>query len=158
CERIDNRGDLCPFCVRRQGADLLPRDEHDRELAQAIAAAVQTPAPVQTRKNATFDRGPRPGDRLYLIDGGIVHRCYHAIPVEHAPATGHPINALVGFLRTLRKLRQRLNPRPQWVLTAFDAAPDGGWRAQMHPGYKAGREPQPADLTAQWGPICELLD
>src|SRR5690606_16298385 len=136
CEVIDNRADLCPFCAGRQGADPLPRAEHDEQLAHAIAdalerkaiaaGAVEVDAYEQARERLTRHgmlpsqsrppspsagpsqsakpqllRGPQHGERLYLIDGGIVHRCYHAVPLEFAPANPEqPVNALLGFLRT----------------------------------------------------------
>lgn len=281
CEVIDNRADLCPFCAGRQGADPLPRAEHDEQLAQAIAdalerkvirgrfgerdnkpenitvmvdelrqwphargqfkagschltvngdtpehlqalhdlaariglrrewfqahprhphydltaskrpaaiaaGAVEVDAREQARERLTrhgmlrgpskstapsqvrgpsesanpqfFEHGPQPGERLYLIDGGIVHRCYHAVPLEFAPSKPEqPVNALLGFLRALRKMRKRLLPKPQWFLPIFDG--DGpGWREQLHPGYKADRPEQEPELRSQWQPIRELLD
>src|SRR5690606_39867892 len=41
---FDNRADLCPFCAGRQGADPLPRAEHDEQLAHAIADALERKA------------------------------------------------------------------------------------------------------------------
>src|SRR5690606_9695487 len=193
CEVIDNRADLCPFCAGRQGADPLPRAEHDEQLAHAIAdalerkaiaaGAVEVDAYEQARERLTRHgmlpsqsrppspsagpsqsakpqllRGPQHGERLYLIDGGIVHRCYHAVPLEFAPANPEqPVNALLGFLRTRRKMRRRIEPKPQWFVPIFDG--DGpGWREALHPGYKADREPQKPELRAQWEPIRALLD
>lgn len=162
CEVIDNRADLCPFCAGRQGADPLPRAEHDEQLAQAIADALERKV-IRGRFGDRDNKpenitGPQRGERLYLIDGGIVHRCYHAVPLEFAPANpDQPVNALLGFLRALRKLRQRIEPKPQWFLPVFDG--DGpGWREDLHPGYKADRAPQDPELRAQWQPIRELLD
>lgn len=139
CETIDNRGDLCPFCAGRRDDPPLARDEHDRQ------------------RTAALD-GPRPGERLWLIDvGSWVHRLYHACPPQLSPS-GVPVAALIGFLRQLRKLRTQVDPAPRWILPVFDAAPDGGWRRRRFPGYKADRPEPPEDLTSQWPLIRELLD
>lgn len=113
-------------------------DEHDRQRTASLG-------------------GPRPPEQLYLIDADSwIHRLYHACPPQLSPS-GAPVNALIGFVRQLRKLRTLVDPAPRWILPVFDAAPDGGWRRERFAGYKADRPEQPPELLAQWGPIRELL-
>ena len=69
--------------------------------------------------------GPAKGETLWLIDANnIVHRLYHAVPPEQSPS-GQAVNAVTGWLRSLRAFRKR--NRPRWVLPIFDG--DGPrWR------------------------------
>lgn len=114
------------------------------------------PSPAMNDENATFE-GPQRGEKIYFIDANNwVHRLYHAIPKTLSPSGAH-VNAVVGFLAQLRKLRKMLDPAPRWIVPVFDAAPDGGWRRERFDGYKADREPQDEELRAQWGPIREML-
>ena len=165
CEVIDNRGDLCPFCAGRRGDDPLPKAEHKRLLAQSLPPREPVKNPKTIRKsstvmndeNATFQRGPQRGEKIYFIDANNwVHRLYHAMPPMLSPSGAH-VNAVIGVLSMLRKLRTMLDPPPRWIVPVFDAAPDGGWRRERFADYKADRKPQDEDLRAQWGPIREML-
>jgi DNA polymerase-1 len=130
--------DRCPFCVIRTApAD---RSLHDKLLAAHVRV----------------HRGPQRGERLWLIDANnVVHKLYHAIPSTRAPATGRETNAVVGWLRWLRVLRR--HHEVKWLLPIFDG--DGpGWRAELHPGYKAERPEQPEDLREQWPMVQALND
>ncbi len=144
CYPIDNRGDLCPFCAGRREGEPLERVEHQRQLALGL----------RCRAN-----GLKPGERIYLLDmDNIVHRLYHAVPIEFAlNDPTRPINVVIGIVRQLRKLRNVIEPKPQWMISVFDGAPAGGWRRRAFEGYKSGRPPQPPELEAQWGLARDVL-
>jgi DNA polymerase-1 len=95
------------------------------------------------------------GRRLLVIDGAnSIYRAFFAIPHLRAP-DGSPTNAIYGFVTTLAKvLRQEA---PDLVAVAFD--PRGGsFRRRVFDGYKANRDAQPEDLSAQIPLVREVID
>jgi DNA polymerase-1 len=91
--------------------------------------------------------GPQPGETVWVVDvNNIIHRLYHAIPEQVSP-TGQRVNAAVGWVRTLRRLRKDDGAR--WILPVFDS-PGPGWRSEIYPAYKAERPEQDEALRSQW--------
>lgn len=92
---------------------------------------------------------------LLLIDAmALAYRSFHAIPPLTA-ADGTPTNAIFGFVKALRHLRERFQPTHQAVVF------DGGLppkRLALLSDYKAQREPMPADLARQLPLLDEYLD
>lgn len=91
--------------------------------------------------------------RLVVIDGAnTLYRAFFAIPGLRAP-DGTPTNAAYGFATMLAKVLREEGPTH--VAVAVD--PRGGsFRKRVYPEYKAGRDKQPEDLSAQL-PLVEAL-
>ena len=91
---------------------------------------------------------------LYLVDGSsYIYRAYYAIRHLSSPS-GHPTNAIYGFIQMLLKLLKDHNP--QHVAVVFDAG-RVTFRTGLYPEYKANRAAMPDDLRAQVGPIREVV-
>jgi DNA polymerase-1 len=91
---------------------------------------------------------------LYLVDGSsYIYRAYYAIRHLSSPS-GHPTNAIYGFVQMLLKLLKDHNPRH--VAVVFDAG-RVTFRTGLYPEYKANRAAMPDDLRVQVGPIRELV-
>jgi DNA polymerase-1 len=102
-------------------------------------------------------RGPAVADRIYLLDANnLTHRLYHSSPdLYAAPDRGYqPINAVAAWVRFLRRFKRE--HAVDWLVPIFDGEGDG-WRAQIFPGYKAGRTPHDDALTSQWPLVKQLL-
>jgi DNA polymerase-1 len=93
--------------------------------------------------------------KLVVIDGAnAIYRAFFAIPNLRAP-DGSPTNALHGFVNMLIKVIRE--EAADWVAVAFD--PRGGtFRNRIFDGYKATRDAQPEDLSAQIPVMRELLE
>lgn len=93
-------------------------------------------------------------DTLYLIDGSsYIYRAYYAIRHLSSPS-GHPTNAIYGFIQMLLKLLK--DHEPQHVAMVFDAGRIT-FRTEMYPDYKANRATMPDDLAMQMDPIREVV-
>lgn len=94
-------------------------------------------------------------ESLLLIDAlALAYRAYHAIPPLSAK-DGTPTNAVLGFVKAVRQLKERFNP------TLWAAVFDGGLPAERMiklPTYKAQRPPMPDTLARQLALIDEYLD
>jgi len=91
---------------------------------------------------------------LYLVDGSsYIYRAYYAIRHLSSPS-GHPTNAIYGFIQMLLKLLKDHNP--QHVAVVFDVG-RVTFRTGLYPDYKANRAAMPDDLRAQVGPIREVV-
>src|ERR1700688_3456369 len=89
-------------------------------------------------------------DTLYLIDGSsYIYRAYYAIRHLSSPS-GHPTNAIYGFVQMLLKLIKDHDPKHLAVI--FDAGRIT-FRTELYPEYKANRAAMPDDLRQQVGPI-----
>jgi len=90
-----------------------------------------------------------------VIDGAnAIYRAFFAIPNLRAP-DGTPTNAAYGFVTMLAKVLRE--ERPTHV--AFASDPKGGsFRKTLFPEYKAGRDKQPEDLSAQLPLIADLCE
>lgn len=87
-----------------------------------------------------------PSTRLLLVDGtGIIFRGFFAIR-NLSTRDGVPTNAVFGFIRMLRQLKEL------WKPTHVVVVLDGGKpvrRVELLPDYKGNRAPTPDDLRAQ---------
>ena len=91
---------------------------------------------------------------LYLVDGSsYIYRAYYAIRHLSSP-TGHPTNAIYGFIQMLLKLLK--DHDPHHVAVVFDAG-RVTFRTGLYPEYKANRAAMPDDLRAQVGPIRDVV-
>ncbi|MFA7404292.1 MAG: DNA polymerase I [Pelobacteraceae bacterium] len=95
-----------------------------------------------------------PKETLYLVDGSsYIYRAYYAIRHLSSPS-GHPTNAIYGFIQMLLKLLKDYNP--EHVAVVFDAGRTT-FRTEMYPKYKANRAAMPDDLRVQMAPIREVV-
>jgi DNA polymerase-1 len=93
-------------------------------------------------------------ETLYLVDGSsYIYRAYFAIRHLTSP-TGHPTNAIYGFIQMLLKLLK--DYKPEHVAVVFDAGRTT-FRTEMYPDYKANRVAMPDDLRMQMEPIREVV-
>jgi len=102
----------------------------------------------RTKSPAASDRV-----RLIVIDGAnAIYRAFFAIPNLRAP-DGSPTGAAYGFVTMLIKVLRE--EKPTHIAVASD--PRGGsFRRRIYPEYKAGRDAQPEDLTAQLPLVAEF--
>jgi DNA polymerase-1 len=93
--------------------------------------------------------------RLVVIDAAnALYRAFFALPPLRSPS-GAPTGAVFGFANMLRKLVRE--EKPDAIAVAMD--PRGGsFRRELFAGYKATRDAQPEDLTAQLPLARELID
>jgi len=91
---------------------------------------------------------------LYLVDGSsYIYRAYYAIRHLSSPS-GHPTNAIYGFIQMLLKLLK--DHQPQHVAVVFDVG-RVTFRTALYPEYKANRAAMPDDLRSQVGPIRDVV-
>lgn len=91
---------------------------------------------------------------LYLVDGSsYIYRAYYAIRHLSSPS-GHPTNAIYGFIQMLLKLLK--DYQPQHLAVVFDAGRTT-FRTELYPQYKANRAAMPDDLRMQMQPIREVV-
>lgn len=85
--------------------------------------------------------------RLVVVDAAnCLYRAFFAIPPLRA-SDGTPTNAVLGFVNMLIKaLREE---RPDHVVVVFDAPGGAASRRTLFADYKAHRDAQPEDLSAQ---------
>lgn len=95
-----------------------------------------------------------PQETLYLVDGSsYIYRAYFAIRHLSSPS-GHPTNAIYGFIQMLLKLLKDYTPRH--IAVVFDAGRTT-FRTELYPEYKANRAAMPDDLRMQMGPIRDVV-
>lgn len=83
---------------------------------------------------------------LLLIDSfSHIYRSYHALPRLTAP-DGQSVQAILGFIRVLQKLRRDL--QPTHLAAVFDLGPPQR-RLALLPAYKQQRPPTPPELETQ---------
>jgi DNA polymerase-1 len=93
--------------------------------------------------------------KIVLVDGtNTLYRAFFAIPGLRAP-DGSPTNAALGFVNMLGKVLRE--EQPDVVIVVFDAR-GKTFRHRLYPEYKAGREAQPEDLSAQIPVVRELVE
>lgn len=92
--------------------------------------------------------------KLLLVDGPYyVYRSFFAIQ-KLTNSRGEPVNAIYGFVKTIRKMLKDLHPDLAAVLW------DQGLpkrRTELQPDYKATRPEMPEDMRPQIGIIRELV-
>jgi len=99
----------------------------------------------------TADGGP-----LILLDGmSLAFRAYFALPPDLTTSAGVVTNAVHGFASMLHNLVR--DHRPSALAVAFDL-PGPTFRDEVLDDYKAGRNETPADLTAQFDMIRNLVE
>jgi 5'-3' exonuclease len=96
---------------------------------------------------------PRP--RHVLDAPSLIYRAWFALPPTMTGRDGHPVNALRGYLEMVAWLLAHHRPRAMTHVLDADWRP--AWRVKAWSGYKAEREQEPPDLTAQVPIIQEFL-
>ena len=92
--------------------------------------------------------------KLFLIDAHAhIYQAYYAIKGLTGP-DGEAVNAVYGFARLLKKLRNDYSP--DYMAVAFDT-PGKVFRHDMFQDYKATRKPMPEDLRRQIPVIRQML-
>jgi len=91
-----------------------------------------------------------------IVDAAnCLYRAFFAIPPLRT-ADGTPTNAAYGFVNMLNKaLREE---QPDHLVVVFDAPGGAPFREQIYPEYKAHRDAQPEDLSAQLPAVRELVE
>jgi DNA polymerase-1 len=99
---------------------------------------------------------PAPSHHLVIVDAAnCLYRAFFAIPPLRT-ADGTPTNAAYGFVNMVNKaLREE---QPDHVVVVFDAPGGAPFRAEIYPEYKAHRDAQPEDLSAQLPAVRELVE
>jgi DNA polymerase-1 len=93
--------------------------------------------------------------RLVLVDAAnCLYRAFFALPPLRT-SDGFPTNALHGFAQMLRKVMREEQPTAMAVV--FDA-PGPTFRKDLFGDYKATRDAQPEDLTAQFPVAREIVE
>lgn len=95
--------------------------------------------------------------RLAVIDGkSVFYRGYYAMP-QLSTADGTPTGGVFGFASLAIELIKKLEP--DYVAVAWDKPKTNiRKRLEIHPEYKAGRKPAPADFYEQIPILHELLE
>ena len=92
--------------------------------------------------------------KILVVDGNsIINRAFYGI----RPLTtrqGQPTNAIYGMINMISKQMDAL--KPDYTAVAFDLK-EPTFRHKMYSEYKAGRNPTPSELIAQFAPAKECL-
>lgn len=93
---------------------------------------------------------------LYLIDGHAqVYRAYYAPFGNLSAPSGEPTRATHVFFQMLLNLvRDR---RPDYLAMITDVSDETVFRKDIHPEYKAHRDPPPEDLPVQFDRVLAIL-
>ncbi len=93
--------------------------------------------------------------RLVLIDGhALLHRAYHAFPLNLKTRKGELVNAVYGFTRILLTVLEDL--KPDYLAVAFDL-PKPTFRHQEYVGYQVQRPEMDKKLESQIKRVYEIL-
>ncbi len=102
-----------------------------------------------------MSRDQKAPSRIVIIDGtNALYRAFFALPGLRAP-DGSPTNAAYGFVTMLSKVIRE--EQADAVIVVFDAR-GKTFRHALYADYKAGREAQPEDLSAQIPLVHELVE
>jgi len=86
-------------------------------------------------------------DKFLIIDAsGLLYRSFFALPPLTSPS-GEPTGALFGFIRSLLRVQQKLEP--SHIVAVFDGPDNKRSRLEIFPAYKATRKPTPDELITQ---------
>ncbi len=97
---------------------------------------------------------PKKKQKFLIIDGhALIHRSFHAIPLNMKTTQGEPVNAVYGFASFLLKAIKDL--KPDMIALALDKK-GPTFRHEAYKEYKATRVKAPDDLYAQIPRIREL--
>lgn len=92
---------------------------------------------------------------LLLIDShALIHRAFHAFPIDLKTKDGEVVNAVYGYARLMLDVLTKF--KPSHVVAIFDA-PGGTFRTEMYGAYKANRSAPDDLLIGQIPRIEELL-
>ena len=92
--------------------------------------------------------------QLVLVDGSsYLYRAFHALP-PLTNSRNEPVGAVLGVVNMLLKLREE--HRPEHFAVVFDAR-GKTFRDELFAEYKANRPPMPDELSAQVGPLLEIV-
>mgnify|MGYP002620778744 CR=1 FL=1 len=92
---------------------------------------------------------------LVLVDGSsYLYRAFHALP-PLANSRGEPVGAVLGVVNMLMKLLDE--HQPEHFAVVFDAR-GKTFRDELFAEYKAHRPPMPEELSAQVGPLLEVVE
>jgi 5'-3' exonuclease len=95
--------------------------------------------------------------RLLLDVSSMTYRAYFAMREPGVFAKdGSPVGAVHGYLDMVTKLI--VDRRPDEVVHVYDHDWRPIARTDIYPGYKAGRPPEPEDLTPQFKLLRQVLD
>jgi DNA polymerase-1 len=101
------------------------------------------------------EQGPQFGETIHILDAtGMIHALYHAVPIEttRSLSCDQPLNAVIGWVRSLRRLRAN---GARYIVPVFDGE-GRGWRNDLLAEYKADRKPTEEDLLRQMPLVREL--
>jgi len=94
--------------------------------------------------------------KLVLIDGhAILHRAYHAFPMNLKTRRGELVNAVYGFTKILLNVITELNP--ECIAVAFDL-PGQNFRHHEFVGYQAQRPKTDNQLIDQIDRVKEVVE
>jgi DNA polymerase-1 len=94
-------------------------------------------------------------ERLLIVDGHhYAYRSFYANRSMNAP-DGFPTNAIFGFIKTLNRMRDRV--QPTHIAVIWDGGLDEE-RTEALEEYKADRDPMPDDMEVQLDAIVEWLE
>ena len=103
----------------------------------------------------TVDDATEVPRRIVIIDApNCLYRAFFGLPPLRTP-DGFPTGAVFGFAKMLAKVIRE--EKPDAVAVVFDP-PGGSFRNEIYPDYKANRDAQPEDLSAQFPVARELLE
>ncbi len=130
--------------LTRRGA----RRSLPRAVSRSLSGAGSSPS---EDASATDDGAPR----FVVVDAAnCIYRAFFALPPLRNSA-GLPTNAVLGFANMLAKVVRE--ERPDYLVIVFDAR-GKSFRHEIYPEYKATRDAQPEDLSAQVPLVRELVE
>lgn len=96
-----------------------------------------------------------PSSHLVVIDAAnCLYRAFFALPPLRN-AEGFPTNAVLGFVTMLRKVIREESP--DHLVVVFDPPGGKSFRQDLYADYKAQRDKQPEDLSAQIPAVQEII-
>ena len=103
------------------------------------------------------EESPAAGGRhLVIVDAAnCLYRAFFALPPLRT-AAGFPTNAALGFVNMLIKAVRE--EAPDQLVIVFDPPGGKSFRQELYADYKAQRDKQPEDLSAQIPAVRELID
>jgi 5'-3' exonuclease len=94
--------------------------------------------------------------RLLLDVSSLMYRSYFAVGDAVRDAEDRPVGAVHGYLDMVARLVA--SRRPDEVVHVYDHDWRPVARTDLYPGYKEARPEEPADLTAQFALLRDVLD
>lgn len=99
---------------------------------------------------------PPQGGTVLVDASAYLFRAWFGVPDVFVDGRGRPLNAVVGFARTLAAIL--VGARPTRVAVAFDEALHSGFRHRIDPDYKAGRVLPDKSLAYQMKACRQLVE